>query len=86
MNVEVMKLLAGTYNRYRAFISLCYRQGLRNRKVTANPSRDSQSKKESIGRLRYLGHLSPKHKASVVDKIAGARLGDQHAPVHAPAV
>jgi site-specific recombinase XerD len=34
---------------------------------------------------RY-SHLSPKHKQTVVDRITGAGTGNQHAPVHAPAV
>jgi integrase len=43
-----------TANRYKAFISLCFRQGERNGKVTSNPARLVQQQKESAGRLRYL--------------------------------
>lgn len=43
-----------TANRYKAFISLCYRQGERNGKVTGNPARLVQQQKESVGRISYL--------------------------------
>jgi integrase len=81
----------GTYNRYRAFISLCYRQGIRNRKVTANPARDTISKRESAGRLRFLDHdeykrlitsinkLFPEHLAEFVVSVhTGMRLSEQY--------
>jgi integrase len=45
---------AATSNRYKAFISLCYRQGMRNGKVKANPARLVQQQRESTGRIRYL--------------------------------
>jgi hypothetical protein len=43
-----------TSNRYKAFISLCYRQGMRNGKVTSNPARLFSKRAESAGRIRYL--------------------------------
>jgi hypothetical protein len=43
-----------TSNRYKAFISLCFREGMHNGKVTSNPARQVRSKRESVGRLRYL--------------------------------
>jgi integrase len=81
----------GTYNRYRAFISLCYRQGLRNRKVTANPARDTISKKESAGRLRFLDYDEynrllasirkrfPEHVGEFIFSVhSGMRLSEQY--------
>jgi integrase len=44
----------GTSNRYKAFISLCYRQGMRNEKVSGNPARLFSKRRESAGRIRYL--------------------------------
>lgn len=43
-----------TFNRYRAFISLCYREGMRVGKVKTNPARLVRQKKEPQGRFRYL--------------------------------
>lgn len=45
---------AATHNRYKAFISLCYREGLGNNKVTVNPARLVRMKKEPRGRIRFL--------------------------------
>lgn len=43
-----------TANRYKATISLCYREGLRNRKVTTNPARMVEGRREKNERIRYL--------------------------------
>jgi hypothetical protein len=45
---------AATANRYKAFISLRYREGARNGKVSVNPARFERQRKEGIGRLRFL--------------------------------
>jgi len=45
---------AATSNRYKAFISLCYREGIHNSKVTSNPARQVRHKREGSGRLRFL--------------------------------
>lgn len=45
---------AATHNRYKAFISLCYREGLGNNKVIVNPARLVRMKKEPRGRIRFL--------------------------------
>jgi hypothetical protein len=37
---------AATANRYKAFISLCYREGVRNGKVAVNPARLVRQRKE----------------------------------------
>lgn len=43
-----------TANRYRAVLSLCYRQGIRNDRVKVNPARAVSMKAENNGRIRYL--------------------------------
>lgn len=43
-----------TANRYKAFISLCYRKGVHNGKVTINPARLVRHRREGSGRLRFL--------------------------------
>ena len=45
---------AATSNRYKAFISLCYREGIHNSKVTSNPARQVRHKREGNGRFRFL--------------------------------
>jgi hypothetical protein len=42
--------------RYRAFVSLCYREGIRNGKVRSNPARLVRQRPENNGRIRYLSH------------------------------
>lgn len=42
------------FNRYKSFISSCYRIGLSNKKVTHNPARQIPQKRESSGRIRFL--------------------------------
>jgi hypothetical protein len=44
-----------TANRYKAFVSLCYREGVRNGKVTVNPARLVRQRKEGE---RYVMHRS----------------------------
>ena len=41
-------------NRYRALISMVYRQGIKNQKVSVNPARDIEKRKEDNVRVRYL--------------------------------
>ena len=41
-------------NRYKAFVSLCYREGVRNGKVAVNPARLVRQRKEGTGCLRFL--------------------------------
>jgi integrase len=43
-----------TANRYRALISLVYRQGIRNQRVTMNPARAVSQRAENNGRIRWL--------------------------------
>jgi integrase len=43
-----------TSNRYKSFISLCYREGWRNGKVSVNPARLVRQRKEPTGRKRFL--------------------------------
>jgi integrase len=43
-----------TFNRYKALISMVYRQGCKNRKVSVNPAREIERRKENNARDRYL--------------------------------
>jgi integrase len=82
---------AATANRYKAFISLCYRQGMRNGKVTSNPARLVQQQRESTGRIRFLTREEynrlcavihsrfPEHLAEFIFAInTGMRLTEQY--------
>jgi integrase len=80
-----------TSNRYKAFISLCFREGIHNGKVKSNPARQVRSKRESVGRLRYLTREEydrlcevirerfPTHLAEFVVSVnTGMRLSEQY--------
>jgi|HubBroStandDraft_1064217.scaffolds.fasta_scaffold32166_2 integrase len=80
-----------TSNRYKAFISLCYREGIRNGKVTINPARLVRHRKEGAGRLRFLSREEydrlysvvarrfPEHLAEFIVSIhTGMRLSEQY--------
>jgi len=82
---------AATANRYKAFFSLCYREGMRNGKVEVNPARMVRHRKEPTGRLRFLskeeyGRLHdvitqrfPEHLAEFVVSVhSGMRLTEQY--------
>ena len=82
---------AATANRYKAFISLCYREGVRNGKVAVNPARLVRQRKEGGGRLRFLRREEydqlrevitkrfPEHLAEFVVSVhTGMRLGEQY--------
>jgi integrase len=82
---------AATANRYKAFISLCYREGVRNGKVTVNPARLVRQRKEGTGRLRFLSQKEyaslhkaisqrfPEHLAEFVVSVhTGMRLSEQY--------
>ncbi len=43
-----------TFNRYKALISMVYRQGIKNRKISVNPAREIERRKENNARDRYL--------------------------------
>jgi integrase len=82
---------AATWNRYRAFLSLCYRRGLKHGKVGSNPAREVDHRKEPEGRARYLTSgeydqlyaaislLFPEHLAKFVVSVkTGMRLSEQY--------
>jgi integrase len=45
---------SATYNRYKAAISLTYKKGMQNSRVSTNPARFVPQRKESGGRIRFL--------------------------------
>ena len=63
-----------TSNRYKAFISLCYRQGMRNEKVSGNPARLFSKRRESAGRIRYLSREEYNRVCAAIRKLFTAHL------------
>jgi integrase len=57
-----------TSNRYRDFLSICFREGMRNGKVNANPARLVRKRKEPAGRLRFLSRSEYAKLAEVVQR------------------
>ncbi len=81
-----------TYNRYKAFLSLCYCLGEENDKVQGNPARKAPHRREPSGRIRFLNRedeyprlhaaitkLFPEHVAEFVVSVhTGIRLSEQY--------
>jgi integrase len=80
-----------TANRYKAFISLCYREGVHNGKVAINPARLVRHRREGTGRLRFLtrdeydrlyaviSRRFPEHLAEFIISVnTGMRLSEQY--------
>jgi integrase len=62
------KWSAATKNRYRALLSLVYRQGMRHGKVSSNPARLVAARAENNGRIRYLLDDEEKVLRKVMEK------------------
>ena len=60
-----------TKNRYKAFLSLCYREGIESEKVSVNPAKLVRRKKEPGGRVRF---LSREHEYPLLCKIISKRF------------
>ena len=56
---------AGTYNRYSTVLSLIYRLGVENKKVTSNPARLLKPRKENEGRVRFLNQFASTEEAQL---------------------
>jgi integrase len=85
---------AATANRYKAFLSLCYREGIANEKVELNPARLVRQRKEQEGRIRYLSREEyrrlydviatrfPEHLAEFIVSVhTGMRLSEQYSSI-----
>lgn len=80
-----------TFNRYRSFLSLCYREGQRNGRITSNPARLLAQKREATGRERFLDRNTEYPKVLramqaqfparvrhfIFSVYSGARMGEQ---------
>jgi integrase len=57
-----------TCNRYRAYISLCYRLGMENGKVSTNPARLVRMRTENNSRRRYLSRGEYKSLLDIIQR------------------
>ncbi len=92
------KWAASTFNHYRAFLMLAYREGRRSHKVQTNPARDVRHRRENNSRLRFLSRGEngeyarlqnairesyPEHLAEFTFAVGtGLRLGSQYAATY----
>jgi Site-specific recombinase XerD len=60
------KWAPSTFNHYRSLVSLSYRLGILNRKVTANPARSVTHRREDNNRVRFLTEEEKKNLRKVV--------------------
>jgi integrase len=49
----------GSYNRFKTVLSLIYRLGMENKKVSSNPAKLLKHKREDNGRVRFLNQYEP---------------------------
>ncbi len=83
-----------TANRYKAFLSLCFKEGIANGKVDINPARLVRQRKEPVGRPRFLSRQEydalhavierrfPEHVPEFVVSVhTGMRLSEQYSSI-----
>src|SRR5216683_1941580 len=61
------KWAPSTFNHYRSLMSLCYRLGILNRKVTSNPARSVTHRREDNNRVRFLTEEEEKKLRKVIE-------------------
>jgi integrase len=64
---EKEKWAPSTFNHYRSLVSLSYRLGILNRKVTTNPARSVTHRREDNNRVRFLTEEEEKNLRKVVE-------------------
>lgn len=71
-----------TFNRYKALISMVYRQGIKNRKVSVNPAREIERRKENNLRDRYLLEHEEKKLRSAITAAYPEHLPEFDIAIH----
>jgi integrase len=71
-----------TFNRYKALLSMVFRQGIKNRRVTANPAREIERRKENNQRDRYLLPHEENGLRRVISEKCPARLPELDIALH----
>ena len=64
---EKQKWAASTFNHYRSLMSLSYRLGILNRKVSSNPARSVTHRREDNNRVRFLTEEEEKKLRKVIE-------------------
>jgi integrase len=76
------KRSAATANRYKAFISLCYKLGMANSKVKVNPARMVRQRREQGARLRFLSREEYNELGKVIQERCAQHLPEFIVSVH----
>jgi integrase len=71
-----------TCNRYKALISMVYRQGIKNRKVSVNPAREVERRRENNARDRYLLEQEEAALRSSISEFCPERLPELEIALH----
>src|SRR5712691_3273092 len=71
---EKEKWAASTFNHYRSLMSLSYRLGIQNRKVTANPARSVTHRREDNNRVRFLTDEEEKKLRKVIEAKSASHM------------
>lgn len=72
-----------TYNRYKAFLSLCYRVGEENEKVEKNPARKAPHRREDNARIRFLSREDEYPRLySAIQKLFAEHLAEFIVSIH----
>lgn len=86
--IKSRKVTDATFNRYKAFVSLCYKEGIRLGKVKTNTARLITQRREPKGRKRFLSRAEyadllaaikdPNHAEEFMTSVlSGMRLAEQ---------
>ena len=87
---EREKWAASTFNHYRSLMSLSYRLGIQNRKVTSNPARSVTHRREDNNRVRFLTVEEEKKLRKVIEdgrlqgRMLNIPLTKNEEPIHVP--
>src|SRR5262249_17670946 len=76
------KWAPSTFNHYRSLMSLAYRLGIMNRKVTMNPARSVTHRREDNNRVRFLTEEEEKKLRDLVIKKWPSHLPELEIAIH----
>lgn len=71
-----------TFNRYKALLSLVYRLGIKNEKVTANPARDIERRHENNARDRFLRQEEEAALRAAIAELTPERMPELDIALH----
>ena len=81
-NHKGKKWKPATLNRYKALLSMLYRQGIKNRKVSINPAREVERRRENNARDRYLLTHEEAALRDAMTELAPERLPELDIALH----